>query len=74
MKTYKIHSDFYPDFQRAVDAAFEDTLIKTGKCKHVFYPGMEADETGHITLHVKQWLLDLEGMADLLSELKDVTE
>jgi hypothetical protein len=74
MRTYKIHKDFYSDFQQAVNATFEDEFIKTGRCENVFPPEMEADEDGYITLRVKQWLLDLEGMADLLSELEDVTE
>jgi hypothetical protein len=74
MRTYKIHQDYYPDFQQAADAAFEDVLIKTGRCQNVFPPEAEADENGYITLRVKQWLLDLEGMTDLLSELEEVTE
>lgn len=74
MKTYKIHQDYYPDFQQAVDAAFEDLLIKTGKCKNVFPPEMEADEDGYITLRVKQWLLDLEGMGELLKDLEEVEQ
>lgn len=72
MKSYKIHQDIYPEFQKAVDAAFEDELIKTGRCKHIFPPEMEADEDGYITLKVKQWLLDLEGMGELLSSLEEV--
>jgi hypothetical protein len=33
---------------------------------------MEADEDGKITLKVKQWLLDLEGMEELLKDLEEV--
>jgi hypothetical protein len=72
MRTYKIHQDLYPEFQQAVDTAFEDQLIKTGRCKHIFPPEMEAGEDGYITLKVKQWLLDLEGMGELLSSLEEV--
>lgn len=71
MKTYKIHPDFYPDFQQAVDAAFEDTTIKTGRCEHIFSPEMEPTEDGYIYLRVKQWLLDLEGMEELLKDLEE---
>jgi len=74
MRTYKIHQDYYPDFQQAVDATFEDLLIKTGKCENVFPPEMEADEDGYITLRVKQWLLDLEGMGKLLKDLEEVEQ
>ena len=72
MKTYKIHPDFYPDFQQAVDAAFEDTMIRTGRCEHIFPPEMEPAEDGYIYLRVKQWLLDLEGMEELLKDLEEV--
>jgi hypothetical protein len=72
MKTFKIHPDLYPAFQRSVDAAFKDTLIKEGKCQHIFPPEMEADEDGYITLRVKQWIFDLEGMAELLGDLEEV--
>jgi hypothetical protein len=72
MRTYKIDQNLYPEFQQAVDAAFEDQLIKTGRCKHVFPPEMEADEDGDITLHVPQWLLDLERMGELLNSLEEV--
>ena len=71
-KTFKIHSDLYPNFQKAVDTAFEDELIKTGRCKHVFPLEMEADEDGYILLHVPQWLLDLEGMGEPLNSLEEV--
>ena len=73
-KTFKIHSDLYPEFQKTVDAAFEDEFIKTGRCKHIFPPEMEADEDGYITLKVKQWLLDLEGMGELLNSLEEVEQ
>jgi hypothetical protein len=66
MKTFKIHPDVYPALQRSVDTAFRDTLIKEGKCQHIFPPEMEADEDGYITLMVKDWIFDLEGMAELL--------
>jgi hypothetical protein len=72
MRTFKIHQDLYADFQRSVDAAFRDTLIKKGKCQHIFPPEMEADEDGYITLRVKQWIFDLEGMAELLGDLEEV--
>jgi hypothetical protein len=73
MRTFKIHQDYYPDFQKAVDAAFKDTLNKKGKCEHIFPEEMEADENGYITLRMKQWLLDLEGMADFLGNLEEIT-
>jgi len=71
MRTYKIDQNLYPEFQQAVDAAFEDQLIKTGRCKHVFPLEMEADEDSYITLHVPQWLLDLEGMGEFLKDLEE---
>lgn len=66
MRTYKIHQDYYPDFQQAVNAAFE-FLIQRGKCENIFPPEMEADEDGYITLRVKDWLYNLDGMEKLLS-------
>lgn len=72
MKTYKIHPEFYPDFQQAVDVAFEDTLIKTGKCEHIFPPEMEPEEDGFIHLNVKDWIANLEGMPEFLNELAEV--
>jgi hypothetical protein len=71
MRTFKIHPDLYPDFQQAVDETFAE-LIKGGRCQNVFPPEMEADEDGYITLRVKQWLLDLEGMEGLLKDLEEV--
>lgn len=73
MKTYKIHSNFYPDFQQAVDAAFEDSLIKAGRCEHIFPPEMEPAEDGYIYLRVKQWLLELERMGEFLKDLEEVS-
>lgn len=72
MRTYKIHQDYYPDFQQAVDATFEDLLIKTGKCENVFPPEMEADENGYITLNVKDWLYNLPDMRQFLSLLDEI--
>jgi hypothetical protein len=72
MRTYKIHKDFYSDFQQAVDAAFEDEFIKTGRCKNVFPPEMEADEDGFITLKVKDWLYNLPDMPQFLSLLDEI--
>ena len=72
MKTYKIHPDFYPDFQQAVDAAFEDTMIKTWQCEHIFSPEMEPAEDGYIYLRVKDWIASLEGMDSFLNELIEV--
>ena len=71
MKTYKIHPDFYPDFQQAVDAAFEDTMIKTGRCEHIFPPEMEPAEDGYIHLNVKDWVANLPNMGQFLSELTE---
>lgn len=72
IKIYKIHPDYYPDFQKAVDAAFKDTLIKSGRCKHIFPPEIEIAEDGYIYLHVKDWVASLEGMDSFLTELIEV--
>jgi len=72
MKIYKIYANLYPDFQQAVDVAFEDLLIKTNKCKHVFPPEMEPAEDGYIYLSVKNWIADLPDMWQFLSELTEV--
>lgn len=72
MKTYKIHPNNYPAFQQAVDAAFADTLIKQGRCLHIFSPEMEPEGDGFIYLRVKDWIANLEGMPDFLNELAEV--
>lgn len=74
MKTYKIHPDFYPDFQQAVNAAFEDTMIKTGKCEHIFSPEREPFEDGYIYLNVKDWIANLPDMWQFLAELTEVKQ
>lgn len=71
IKTYKIHPDYYPDFQQAVDAAFEDTLIKSGRCKHIFPPEIEIAEDGYIYLHVKDFIASLPNMWQFLAELTE---
>lgn len=73
MKTYKIHPSLYPDFQAAVNAAFEDTFIKTGKCENIFPPEMEADEDGYVYLRVKDWIANLPDMWQFLEELTEIT-
>jgi hypothetical protein len=72
MRTYKIHQDYYPDFQQAVDATFEDEFIKTGRCENVFPPEMEADEDGFITFKVKDWLYNLPDMPQFLNLLDEI--
>ena len=71
MKTYKILVENYPTFQQSVDLAFT-SLIQTGTCKNIFPPEMEPAEDGYIYLRVKQWLLDLDGMEELLKDLDGV--
>ena len=66
MRTFTIPADEYPELQRAVDAAFEDTLIKNNHCEHILPPDMEADGNGNITLRVKEWIYQLEGMSAFL--------
>jgi hypothetical protein len=73
-KTFKILSQDYAAWQQAVDVAMYTELIATNRCEHVFPPDMEADEDGKITLKVKQWLLDLEGMGELLKDLEEVEQ
>lgn len=74
LKIYKIHPDYYPDFQQAVDAAFEDTFIKSGRCKHIFPPEIEISEDGYIYLYVKDWIANLPNMWQFLAELTEVNQ
>ena len=71
MKTYKIHPEQYTSLQKAVDNYYYESRIKTGQCEYVFSPEMEPAEDGYIYLRVKQWLLDLEGMGELLKDLEE---
>ena len=66
-KTFKILSQDYAAWQQAVDVAMHTELIATNRCIHVFPPDMEPAEDGYIYLKVKQWLLELEGMEELLA-------
>lgn len=72
MKTYKIHPEQYTTLQKAVDDYYYESWIKTGQCEHVFSPEMEPAEDGYIYLRVKQWLLELEGMEELLKDLEEI--
>jgi hypothetical protein len=72
MKVFKIHQNYYLDFQQAVDAAFEDSFIKTGKCEHIFPPEMEADEDGYIVLQVNDYLYNLPDMRQFLALLDEI--
>jgi len=72
MRTYKIHKDYYPDFQESVDMAFEDDFIKTGKCEHIFPPEMEVDGNGYITLEVSDFLYNLPNMSQFLDLLDEI--
>lgn len=73
MKIYKIHPEQYTAIQRAVDDYYYESRIKKGRCKHIFPPEMEPEEDGYIYLRVKQWLLELDGMVDLLKDLEEIT-
>ena len=70
MKIYKIHPEQYITLQKTVDDYYYESRIKTGQCEHIFSPEMEPAEDGYIYLRVKQWLLELEGMGELLKDLE----